>query len=200
MRRSWTLLVLATLLLGTALGCGTTDDAGSDEGSAGETTEPTSEVEPASPTTAEATTTTADQTTTTGDDGDDSADDGGDGDGDAAVCEPLRDVSDLDKQFSADLEAGGEWSVIQGKIVEGSEELVDAYDEAIELAPDDLTESLTALRDFTEGLIDVARTSVSLEDFGTKVVEDPNAIAAGAAALDLDEFSQETCGFSTSNE
>lgn len=180
-------LALAILLLGTALGCGVTDED-AEQGDAGETTEPSSEIEPPSSTAESATTTTEEQTTTTG------------GDGDEAVCGPLQDVSDLDKQFDADLQAGGEWSVIQGKIVDGSEQLVDAYDEAIELAPDDLTEDLTTLRDFTDVFIDVARSSTSLEDFGTKVTEDPNAIAAGAAALNIDEFSRETCGFSTSNE
>lgn len=181
-------LALAVLLLGTALGCGVTEDADPEQGSAAETTEPSSGVEPPGTTAEPATTTTEEQTTTTG------------GDGDEAVCGPLQDVSDLDKQFNADLQAGAERSVIQGKIVDGSEPLVDAYDEAIELAPDDLSEDLTTLRDFTEVFIDVARTSTSLEDFGTKVTEDPEAIAAGAAALNLDEFSRETCGFSTSNE
>jgi hypothetical protein len=214
MRRPRTLLALAALLVGTALGCGVTDDAESEQGS-GETTDSVPEIDPASPpaspttevgpagpatgdsttTTEETTTTTEEPSTTTGDGG--TGDDGGEDD---AVCGPLRDVSDLDAQFSADLEAGGDWSVIQGQIVDGSGQLVDAYEEAIVVAPGDLVDELTTLRDFTEKFIGVARSSMSLEDFGTRVTEDPAAIEAGSAALTLDEFSQETCGFSTSNE
>ncbi len=194
-RRPGTWLAVATLLLATALGCGVTDDADSEQGSAGETTEPSPGGEAPAPTTEPTTSSTAaDPTTTT--EGSTTTTDGGD----EAVCEPLRDVSDLDLQFTEDLEAGGDWSVIQGKLIDGSEQLVVAYEEAIALAPDDLTEDLTALRDFTEALIDVAGSSTSLEDFGTKVVDHPDAVAAGAAALSLDEFSLETCGFSTSNE
>lgn len=174
--------VVFTVLLAVSAGCGVTaEEATGGTGSTG------------SPSTAGAstasTTTTRPATTTTG------AGPAGD-----AVCRPLRTVSDLDKQFSGGLAEDAPWPTLQATLIDVSGRIVAAYEDAIAEAPDELVDDLTKVRDFTRSTIAVARSSTSLDDFVSKVSDDPAVLAAGQAALAIDTFARSTCGFSTSNE
>ena len=90
-----------------------------------------------------------------------------------------------------------DWNAVKAKVIDFSNQLVDAYDRAVPVAPKDLAGDLEKVRQFTESSIDVVRASSSLDEFGSKEAADPKVQTAGAAAVRIDTFAKATCGFST---
>lgn len=111
------------------------------------------------------------------------------------ICEPLQVLSDFDSE-SAELIDEGDWPTIQAYFVEHTDDVLAAYDDAIALDTE-LSSDLEELRGITEGTADLAADSSSLEELGTRLLDDPDIASAGEAGFRLNEFAQENCGFST---
>ncbi|MGN6694567.1 MAG: hypothetical protein ACTHN0_10360 [Aquihabitans sp.] len=111
------------------------------------------------------------------------------------ICEPLQVLSDFDAE-SAQLIDEGDWPTIQAYFVDHTDDVLTAYDDAIALDTD-LSDDLEELRSITAGTADLAAESSSLEELGTKLLDDPDIASAGEAGFRLNEFAEETCGFST---
>jgi hypothetical protein len=149
-----------------------------------------------------ATTTEADATTEPS--GSDAGDDGGStetteaaepsGDG---ACDALRVIADYDIE-AGDLIASSSWADVQAFFIDSIPEVTAAYDDAIAAVPE-LAEPLATLRDFTASTADTAADATSVEDFGFAMLDLPGVMEGGAAALEVNAYAEETCGFSTGN-
>ena len=183
MFRTRRLTLFVTLALALALtACGTSDGESAKDTTSSSTTEAASET-----TSTEADTSTTEAGTT--DAGAEvSADDA------VEICAALQALSQFDAQ-SQTIVASGDWAAIQQFYVEQSQAVLDAYDQAIATGSA-FSEELTELRAVTAPTADLAASSTSLTDFGGKLAAMPGLVEAGQAALTLDAFAQETCGFS----
>jgi hypothetical protein len=151
-----------------------------------------SDADDSSTTTAEAegTTTTraADTSETT-----EAASEDADGEG---ICAPLKVLSDYDAE-SAQLVDDGDWGAAQDYFVNSTDDVVAAYDDAIDLDTD-LTDDLVILRRVTEKTAEFAAESSDISELSDKLLALPDIEEAGDAGLRLNTFAEEQCGFSTS--
>ncbi len=188
MRRLPALLAASLLLVLGAAGCSSSssDDAAT-------TTAPTTVAGGDESTTTEATDTT--DTTEAADDSS-STTDAEVTDADDAGCAALKKISDFDVESSKLINGGAEWSEIQAFFVDKTDDVLAAYDDAIATNPD-VADDLTTLRDYTDGIDEIAAEATDLADLGAKLAEVPGVTEAGQAGLALNEYAQTNCGFST---
>lgn len=192
MTRSRRAALLLPFLVAVALvGCGTSSGDDASEG-------PTTTEASADPTTTEVTETTEAAETTVEEEPTETTENTETTEvpaGDEDLCEPLQVLSDYDQE-SAEIIAGGDWTAIQAFLVDNTEPVLDAYDDAIALDTD-LTADLEELRSVTEGTAEMAAEATDLMDLSDKLLALPNIAEAGQAGLRLNTFAEETCGFST---
>ena len=105
-------------------------------------------------------------------------------------------ISDFDVESSKLINGGAEWSEIQAFFVDKTDDVLAAYDDAIATNPD-VADDLTTLRDYTDGIDEIAAEAAALADLGAKLAEVPGVTEAGQAGLALNEYAQTNCGFST---
>jgi len=124
------------------------------------------------------------------------------GDGEEAeegdICVPLKVLSDFDAE-SYGLINGGDWEAAQTFFVENTDDVLAAYDDAIAMDTD-LADELQQLRDVTDTTAETAADSADLAEFSTKLMDQPGIMEAGGAGYALNNFAEETCGFSTGNQ
>jgi hypothetical protein len=106
-------------------------------------------------------------------------------------------IADYDIE-AGDLIASSSWADVQAFFIDSIPEVTAAYDDAIAAVPE-LAEPLATLRDFTASTADTAADATSVEDFGFAMLDLPGVMEGGAAALEVNTYAEETCGFSTGN-
>jgi len=116
-----------------------------------------------------------------------------------AFCDALRPISEADKETSALVADGADWSVVQARIAESMPSTVEAYTPAIDAAPDGLVADLELMRDFSAETVRAAADASSFEEFGNAVGQLPDAGPVAAAAVRVDEVVTDRCIFSISD-
>lgn len=121
---------------------------------------------------------------------------GGDQGGDD-VCAPLRVISDFDVESAQFIAATVDYDEIVGYLEDRTPDVLAAYEDAIAVADDDLADDLREIRDFTEVFLRTARSSSDFQELESALFAEPATTDAGLAAMRLDRFAVDTCGFST---
>jgi hypothetical protein len=116
---------------------------------------------------------------------------------DAEGCDALRAIADYDIE-AGELIESAPWPEVQAFFVDSLPDVLAAYDDAIVAVPAQ-ADTLTTLRDFTATTGDVAAEASSVEDLGLALLDLPGITESGQAALELNDYATETCGFSTGN-
>lgn len=174
-------LILAALLVGCGASSG--EDAGGDEATTTTEAEAATTEDDGGETTE--TTEAEEEATTTAASG---------GSDDEAVCAALQDLADSDAEANQ-LVAGGDWAKIQAFYVDNTDDIVAIYDELI-AAETEVTAEFETLRAVTVSAGDLAAESTSLMDYSSKLTAQPGLAESGQAALDANDFAEQTCGFS----
>ena len=154
---------------------------------------------------ADATTTTeteGDATTTTSIFSDDTViedDDGGDEEGatggDEEFCDTLSELDRVNDETSAELEGISDWTEAQALIAEASADVEELYTAAAETAPPELEQAFEDLVAFASLQAEIAEDATSEEDFSDALQNSPEFLAGTEAVQAIDEYSQESCGF-----
>lgn len=128
-----------------------------------------------------------------------SSTDGADGtsEGDDQICSALGTIRDFDVESAGLIAEVTTYREVADFFAARTPDVLDAYDEAIAVADEDLVEDLEVLRAFAEGFAAAAEGVDSIEELQAEVFAGPEATEAGRAALSLNTYAQETCGFST---
>jgi hypothetical protein len=168
-------LVLPLLLVGALVACSGDDDSASDTTTAAVVTT-------AAPTTSGADATTAVETTETTTSTDSTTD------GSDQFCQRMRSLADLPEP-----DLTGSWEALQQQVEEGAPEALRRYDEAIDIAPDEVRDDLRVVRDFSVEVFDAIAAADSLEDLGASIANQPADVVQ--ASSDIENFVQDRCGF-----
>ncbi|HRW39406.1 MAG: hypothetical protein KDB04_17695 [Acidimicrobiales bacterium] len=183
MRRFAVVLVVASVLA--LVGCGGSDDGGGRglvDGVLGASEREVSDLEAPEP------------------DDDEAAEPGDDDavvDPASAECSALRGIADLDVQ-AGQVADSGDPEELRRFLLENLGAAVQAYEVAIPAVPE-MAEQLTTLRDFTSRLEADLRAAGSLDEVVDAMFDDEEIGPASGAAIELDRYAQEHCGFSTGN-
>ncbi|MEZ5138651.1 MAG: hypothetical protein R2711_07735 [Acidimicrobiales bacterium] len=106
-------------------------------------------------------------------------------------------IADLDVR-AGQVADSGDPEELQRFLLENLGAAVDAYDVAIPAVPE-MADQLTALRDLTSRLVIDPRSARTLEEMVDVLLDDDEIGPASGAAIELDRYAQERCGFSTGN-
>lgn len=107
------------------------------------------------------------------------------GDDFCSRIEAVRDIPDPDLM--------GSWESAQEQIADGKDDVLAAYDEAADAAPEDLQEDLQTVRDYSDEVFEAIANADSLEDLGTAIAVQPQDVVD--ASNRIETYVQDTCGF-----
>ncbi|WP_072803634.1 hypothetical protein [Rhodococcoides yunnanense] len=134
-----------------------------------------------------------------------SADAGATGEGTTEVCAGLQDISDFEMSSMNTLASAdpADWPALQAALVGYSTGLAEHYDPAIASADEEISSDLTKLRDASSAATSSAADAPSYEAFNeqsTTSIDADTAQAAIDASTRVDQYAQNTCGFSINQQ
>ncbi|SNT30464.1 hypothetical protein [Rhodococcoides kyotonense] len=129
----------------------------------------------------------------------------GGSDASSEVCTKLQDISDYEMQSMTALAGAdpADWPALQAALTAYSTGLAEHYDPAIDVADEQTASDLTKLRDASSAATASAADAPSYEAFNeasTTSIDVETAQAAIDASNRVDQYAQNTCGFSINQQ
>lgn len=119
---------------------------------------------------------------------------------DTKLCNALAKIGRLDGQFNEALTDADSWDEAREQLESLGPKINKAWRTVVRRIPDRYVDSAKLVAGFTKrALVNLAEAD-SLAEAGSVITDDPDAIAAGVASLELDTFSRDTCDVSINNE
>lgn len=119
---------------------------------------------------------------------------------DSKLCMALAKIGRLDGRFTDALTNGDSWDEAREQLESIGPRINKAWRTVVRRIPDKHLDAAELVAAFTKRALVKLADADSLSEAGSVVTDDPDAIAAGLASLELDTFSRDTCDVSINNE
>ncbi|MEY2465030.1 MAG: hypothetical protein QOH64_3168 [Acidimicrobiaceae bacterium] len=117
--------------------------------------------------------------------------------GSAAACPAFAEIQGF-SQLAAGI-ATSSWPEIQAAFASQKDAIVSAYASIEAAAPSSIAADVHKVSVFTAKVIDAAATAQSAEEWAQAVGSEPTALEAGQAAIRMNTFAKDACGFDPSS-